>query len=139
MSEAPEALRLARMWAERAEEDLFVAGQLLSPGESCPYSTICFHAQQSVEKYIKALLVSLSIPFPKVHDVGELLNLVPTSIKIPFSTEEQEQLTFYATTARYPGDYEPVSREDAEEMVSAAKKLRDAVRAHLPKEALNTT
>ena len=104
----------------------------------CPLnSTICFHAQQSVEKYIKALLVSLSIPFPKVHDVGELLNLVPTSIKIPFSTEEQEQLTFYATTARYPGDYEPVSREDAEEMVSAAKKLRDAVRAHLPKDALN--
>lgn len=73
----------------------------------------------------------MAIPFPRVHDIGELLKLVPASMEIPLSAEEQEQLTFYATTARYPGDYEPVSREDAEAMVSAAKKLREAVRAHL--------
>jgi len=48
MSEAPETLRLARMWIERAEEDLFVAERLLSPEESCPFSAICFHAQKSV-------------------------------------------------------------------------------------------
>jgi HEPN domain-containing protein len=139
MSEAPETLRLARMWVEKAEEDLLVAERLLSPGESCPFSTVCFHAQQSVEKYVKALLVNLSIPFPKVHDIGELLNLAPTSIQIPLTVEEQEQLTFYATTARYPGDYEPVTREESEDMVSAARKLRDAVRALLPKEALEAT
>lgn len=138
MSEALETLRVARMWVEKAEEDLLVAERLLSPAESCPFSTICFHAQQSAEKYVKALLVSLSIPFPKVHDIGELLELAPASIEIPLSTEEQEQLTFYATTARYPGEYEPISRGEAEEMVVAAKKLRDAVRAHLPKEALNS-
>jgi HEPN domain-containing protein len=137
MSEAPETLRLARLWVEKAEEDLFVAVRLLSPDENCPFSTICFHAQQSVEKYVKALLVSMAIAFPKVHDIGELLKLAPASIEIPLSTEEQEQLTFYATTARYPGEYEPISRGEAEEMMAAAKKLRDAVRAHLPKGALN--
>ena len=137
MSEAPETLRLARMWVEKAEEDFLVAELLLSPDEGCPFSTVCFHAQQSVEKYVKALLVSRAIAFPKVHDIGELLELEPASIEIPLSTEEQEQLTFYATTARYPGEYEPISRGEAEEMVAAAKKLRDAVRAHLPKEALN--
>jgi len=136
MSAAPENLRLARMWVERAEEDLLVAELLLSSEESCPSSTICFHAQQCAEKYIKALLVSLPIPFPKVHDIGELLHLVPASIKVPLTAEEQEQLTFYATTARYPGDYEPVSRENAEEMLSAARNLRDAIRAQLPQDAL---
>jgi HEPN domain-containing protein len=137
MSAAPEKLRLARMWVERAEEDLLVAELLLSSEESCPSSTICFHAQQCTEKYAKALLVSLSIPFPKVHDIGELLHLVPTSINVPLTPEEQEQLTFYATTARYPGDYEPVSREDAEAMLSAARKLRYAIRAQLPQDALS--
>jgi hypothetical protein len=72
MSEAHESLRLARMWVERAEEDLLVAGRLLSPEENCPYAAICFHAQQSAEKYIKALLVFLATPFPKVHDISEL-------------------------------------------------------------------
>jgi HEPN domain-containing protein len=72
-----------------------------------------------------------------VHDIGELMNLVPGSIELPLSAEEQEELTFYATTARYPGDYEPTSRDDAEQMVLIARKLRDAVRNHLPKEASN--
>jgi HEPN domain-containing protein len=137
MSETHEILRLARMWVEKAEEDLLVAECLLSLEEGGPFSTICFHAQQSVEKYVNALLVSTAIPFTKVHDIGELLELAPASIEIPLSTEEQEQLTFYATTARYPGEYEPVSRGESEEMVSAAKKVRDAVRAHLPKAALS--
>ncbi len=138
MSAAPENLRLARMWVEKAEEDLLVAELLLSSEECCPASTICFHAQQCAEKYVKALLVYLSVPFPKVHDIGELLHLVPASIKVPLTAEEQEQLTFYATTARYPGDYEPVSREDAEEMISAARKLRDAIRSHIPADALSS-
>lgn len=137
MSAVHERLRLTRMWVERAEEDLFAAKQLLlSPKNFCPYPTICFHAQQSVEKYAKALLVFLSIPFPRVHDIGELLNLVPTSIRLPLTTEQQEQFTFYATAARYPGEYEPVSREDAEQMVSAATTLRDTIRDQLPKEVL---
>jgi len=80
----------------------------------------------------------LSVPFPKVHDIGELLHLVPESIDVPLTAEEQEQLTFYATTARYPGDYEPVSREDAEEMISTARKLRDTIRSHFPPDALSS-
>ena len=139
MSAAPESLRLARMWIEKAEEDLLVAERLLSPEEKCPFSSICFHAQQSVEKYVKALLVAMAIPFPRVHDIGELLKLVPAPVEIPLSIDEQEQLTFYATTARYPGEYEPVSRKEAEEMLSAARKLRDAVRAHLSKETLDSS
>ena len=132
MSVAPESVRLARVWVEKAEEDLLVATKLLAIGESCPYSTICFHAQQSVEKYIKAVLVFLQIPFPKVRDIGELLRFVPGTFAVPLTVDEQEKLTFYATTGRYPGDYEPVSRSDAEEMIMAANKVRASIRGQLP-------
>src|SRR5436190_2124858 len=101
MSGSLEVQRLARMWIEKAEEDLHVAQRLLDPPEVCPFSTVCFHAQQSVEKYIKAILVARSIPFPKAHDIGELLHLLPASVSVPLSVEEQELLTFYATTGRY--------------------------------------
>jgi len=40
--------------------------------ENCPYDTICFHAQQCVEKYLKALLTSTHTDFPKTHDLIEL-------------------------------------------------------------------
>mgnify|MGYP000307964815 CR=1 FL=1 len=36
-------------------------------------STICFHAQQAVEKYLKAFLILHDIDFPRTHDVDYLL------------------------------------------------------------------
>lgn len=56
MSGAPDVIRLVRMWVEKAEEDLLVAQRLLSPGEPCLFSSVCFHAQQAVEKYVKRCL-----------------------------------------------------------------------------------
>lgn len=38
---------------------------------------IIFLAQQSVEKYIKAVLVHIQIAFPTVHDLGILVALLP--------------------------------------------------------------
>jgi HEPN domain len=46
-------------------------------------------------------------------------------------------LTRYAIEGRYPGDWDPIGRDEAEEAVAAAKKVRKAIRAHLPKETLD--
>ena len=37
-------------------------------------NTACFHAQQAVEKSLKALLTSWGIAFPKTHDLTRLLD-----------------------------------------------------------------
>ena len=132
-----EMLKVIRQWIERAEEDLKNAEYTLTMGEDCPFGTVCFHAQQCAEKYLKALLVSQGIDFPKVHDIPELLALVPPSIRPVLSAEEQERLTDYATVTRYPGDWEPITREDAERAVEVARKVREAVRKHLPADALD--
>ncbi|MBY0525833.1 MAG: HEPN domain-containing protein [Gemmataceae bacterium] len=42
-----------------------------------PVEAVCFHAQQCVEKYLKAILVYRSIPFPKSHNIRVLMALVP--------------------------------------------------------------
>ena len=84
-------------------------------------------------EYVKALLVAHSVPFPKAHDIGELMRLLPSSATIPLSVDENELLTFYATTVRYPGDYEPVSLDHAENAaVSVARRVRGAVQDQLP-------
>lgn len=127
-----EVLKLVRQWVERAEEDLRNAEHTLTLEKGCPLGTVCFHAEQCVEKYLKALLVFQGIDFPKTHNIPELLALMPASVRPVLSSEEQEQLTDYATVTRYPGDWEPITREDAEKSVEVARKVREAVRKHLP-------
>lgn len=136
MSGPSDVIDLVRQWVERAEEDFRTAEYTLTMPENCPYGTICFHSQQSVEKYIKALLVWRSIAFPKVHDIGELVQLLPSDIALILSVDEQELLTDYATGTRYPGDREPITRTEAEEAVAMSRKVREAIRTHLPKEAV---
>ena len=132
-----EIVKVVRQWIERAEEDLRAAEYTLTLKENCPFGTICFHAEQCVEKYLKALLVFKGIDFPKTHNIPEVLALIPASVRPVLSAEEQEQLTDYATVLRYPGDWEPITREDAEAAVEVARRVREAVRKHLPPAALD--
>ena len=47
---------LVRQWMEKGEQDLTAAGILLKDATRLP-SVIAFHAQQAVEKFLKAILV----------------------------------------------------------------------------------
>lgn len=80
MSVPPETLRVARQWVERAEGDLTNAEYTLTLREKCPLGTVCFHAQQCAEKYLKARLTLLAVPFPRTHDLPELLLRVPEDL-----------------------------------------------------------
>jgi HEPN domain-containing protein len=51
MTGGTETLHIVRQWVEKAEEDLINARHTLTLREHCPFSTVCFHAQQVVEKY----------------------------------------------------------------------------------------
>ncbi len=137
MSERPDILDLVKQWVAKAEEDIVSAEYLMTMPTEAPYGTVCFHAQQCVEKYVKALLVSLSIDFPKVHDLGELLRLVPAEHRPELTAVDEERLTDFATTHRYPGDYEPPTRTGAEELVAIAQRVRKTVRTILPEDALS--
>ena len=127
---------VVREWAMKADNDLENAVRVVRSGEGCPADTVCFHAQQCVEKYIKALLVAMGIPFAKTHNIRDLLDLIPVKTRPIVGAREQDRLTEYATVTRYPGDYEPVSLSEARDAVKLARRIRRSVRQHLPKNAL---
>lgn len=54
-------------WGAKAEDYAVALSALL--GRNPLTSTACFHAQQCAEKYLKGLLVSRGITFPKAHDL----------------------------------------------------------------------
>ncbi len=65
MTGRPKDEDLARAWVLKAEHDLFSIKNNLAAQE-IPWDTVSFHAQQCVEKYLKALLVSRQIDPPKI-------------------------------------------------------------------------
>ena len=134
MSMDEKALLVAREWAMKGENDLKNAAHTLEMGKECPTDTVCFHAQQCVEKYLKALLVLKDIHFPKTHNIEEIIALVPENLRPKLDDKEQDRLTEYATVTRYPGDYDPISLGEAKEAVKIARRVRSHIRKLLPKE-----
>ena len=138
MNDRPETSSSAHQWVEKAEHDLINAEHTLTLEKNCPFDTVCFHAQQCAEKYLKAFLVQKSISFPKTHDLRVLMQLIPSSLSLlGLDITEILPLNRYTIEARYPGEWEPITREEAERAVATAKKVRDAVRAQLPQDAFD--
>ncbi|HOX38879.1 MAG TPA: HEPN domain-containing protein [Candidatus Brocadiia bacterium] len=135
MRELKRSAAVCAEWVEKAENDLKNAAHTLRMGKECPSDTVVFHAQQCVEKYLKALLIWNSIEFPKTHDIEHLTGLMPTDVNHGLTVEEQRILTSYAIAARYPGDQEMPSISEAREAVRLARRVRSAIRKKLPPEA----
>ncbi|MBI5244305.1 MAG: HEPN domain-containing protein [Elusimicrobia bacterium] len=136
MPEGEQIAQVVREWVEKAENDLKTAAHTLRMGGGCPTDTVCFHAQQCVEKYLKGLLVFQEISFPRTHDIGELAAAAQGKVRRSFSVEEQRRLTNYAAVTRYPGNYEPISLAEARSSVRVARRIRKVIRRLLPKAAL---
>ncbi len=125
-------IALIREWIAKAENDLKNASLALAAGADCPTDTVCFHAQQCVEKYIKALLVFRATPFPKTHDIALLCGLLPSALRPQLDRKDQEHLTEYATVKRYPGAGPDPPLAESRKAVAHARRVRRQVRRHLP-------
>jgi HEPN domain-containing protein len=128
--------QVVREWVLRAESDLAIAAPAIKTGEDCPCDSVCFHAQQCVEKYLKALLSWKQIEFPRTHSIRVLLALTPPDVRPVMELALQDRLTEYATVTRYPGDYDPVMLSDAKAAMKVARRVRKEIRAVLPRAAL---
>jgi HEPN domain-containing protein len=120
----------AKEWADKAEADYSTAVRELKAPESPNFDAVCFHAQQCVEKSMKALLIHLGIVPPRTHDLTELDRLLaPVCPQWSWPVQELRFLTRAAVDFRYPG--ESADREEATESLDIATRLRANLRALL--------
>lgn len=91
-------------WLFRANEDIAVIHNLVKSGVEHYTSTICFHAQQSAEKFLKAYLVFHNVDFPKTHDLDFLLSECQKIEKGVFEID-LKSLTDFGVAVRYPDDF----------------------------------
>ncbi len=99
--------------------------------ESKPvHDTVCFHCQQSAEKYLKALVEELGLTIPKTHDLLEILNLLmPHHPHLGAFRRGLGFLTDFAVATRYPG--ENARKRQATAALRWEGEVRDACRSLL--------
>jgi HEPN domain-containing protein len=120
---------LTHEWVQKAEEDYQVARREQG-ARPAVHNAVCFHAQQCVEKYLKALLQESEIPFSRTHDLEALLELcLPVAPAVEQLRKELQWLTVFAVEARYPGF--AARKKDAEQSVRIAKRVRTLLRRQL--------
>jgi HEPN domain-containing protein len=100
-------LDLARVLLARAIEDETLVRKVASDTDIAD-AIVGFHAQQAVEKLIKAVLVARGVAFMKSHALSYLVGLVEESeIDSPECLSEADVLSPWAVEFRYEGEEPP--------------------------------
>lgn len=122
-----QAERLRRKAAGDAE-----AMRALLVVSAVPDEVIGFHAQQAVEKLLKALLSHRRVAFRRTHDLTELLDLpAANGVTVPQEITEVRRLGPYAAEFWYediPGEVaEPFDRQWAAQCVERTRQWVDSL------------
>ena len=117
-------------WVDKAEGDYLTANREYRARKAPNYDAVCFHAQQTAEKYLKAALQENGNPIPRIHSLADLLAMVSKidssylMIQVDLNVMET-----YAVQFRYPGM--SAERDEAKKALSAARRVRSFVRAKI--------
>ena len=123
----------AQLLLQKARDDAYVITRLSEDPES-PGWTLGFHAQQSIEKAIKAVLSSRGAEIPHTHDLVWLLELLGESgLDLPSDAIYFPRLTPYGAALRYDETAEPADSEilDRQELLSCVNRTLVWAEKHL--------
>jgi HEPN domain-containing protein len=83
---------------------------------------VCYHCQQSAEKIMKAYILALDLEIVKTHHLEKLNSIIQDKDSDIFhSVTFLNELSRYATTTRYPDDFEDIDKQEAEEAIMKSK------------------
>ncbi len=111
---------LARVLARKAEGDAKAMGRLASDPD-IDDEAVGFHAQQAIEKWLKAVLALRGAEEARVHDLGRLLELLAAvGVEPPPGSDWLDELTIYAVPLRYADllDAESLDRQRVAKLVA---------------------
>jgi HEPN domain-containing protein len=113
-------------WQRIAAMDLSTAEYLLGMSP-LPIEIICYHCQQSAEKYLKGYLVFCGMAPPRMHDLDELCKLCVKLSDIFNNIADQcSDLTAYGVQPRYPMEL-ILEEEDMQQALASARAIRNII------------
>jgi len=118
--------QITKAWLDSALDDLDTIEQLLEKEHLT--NVVSFHAQQAVEKSLKALIEELEIGFARTHNLSRLYALVKPHYAVIQDMDMLDRLDEVYTESRYPSatgllPYGKPTREDARHFYDFAKAI----------------
>ena len=120
----------ARRWLRFADDDLASARLHVATPRILP-NQACYHAQQAVEKALKAVLMVRGIRFPKSHDLVALAALLPAADAGLIDHVDLPALTAWVVAARYPTDLPEATESAATSAIAGAATICERIHAEL--------
>jgi HEPN domain-containing protein len=119
-------------WVRKAGEDLLDIRNNLAAQE-IPWSVVCFHAQQAVEKMLKALQVAHGVQPRRTHDLlGLLEECLAQEPRVDELRAACVLLNPYSVEIRYPQPFPEPDAQEGRMAVEAAEHIVSAIRLCLP-------
>ncbi len=116
-----------REWIEKAEDDWEMAQRGYRARKRPSYDGACFHAQQCLEKYLKARLNEAGTVINKTHNLSDLLDdVLPAEPNWVVLRPVVTPLTKYAVQYRYPG-YK-ATKAEAKAVLQDCRNVRRIIR-----------
>ena len=121
-----------RAWLVKAEEDRLCIRNEMNAVQK-PWGVICFHCQQTAEKYLKSFLVWRGVKPERTHDLAQLVDAC-AQLDATFSRLRSAcvKLSDFAVDVRYPGVPVEVEEQMAREAVEVAEQICNAISKKLP-------
>lgn len=113
---------IANEWFEYAKRDLKSA-KFLTNMHPIPIEIVCYHCEQSAEKYLKGYIVLNGSKVAKTHDLV-IINKTCKNYNKDFSSIDDQciELVVYGVQARYPYELE-VNQQDMKYAIECAEKI----------------
>lgn len=126
--------QITKAWLDSAKDDLDAIEQLLEKEHLT--NVVSFHAQQAVEKSLKAVIEELEIGFVKIHNLAQLYEMVKPHFDVIRDIDMLDRLDAVYTESRYPSDlgllpYGKPSIEDATSFYDFAKQIYKQIKTRL--------
>ena len=123
-------MKMVDEWVAKAEADYQGAVALNRRRREPLPDLVCYHAQQSAEKYMKAYLTLQGATPPTVHNLAALLGLCQShDPALGVLVADARILNPYGVLIRYPGL--SATKVDAAAALSAVRRVRRVVRRSL--------
>jgi HEPN domain-containing protein len=112
----------------KAKQDELVLDRLLFDSD-VDDDTLGFHAQQAVEKLLKAAMAMRGLDYPRTHDLGALIDILAKGgMPLPEELADIDLLTPFGTIFRYDEVVQQPGR-DRQQWLGWIRSLRSLVTA----------
>lgn len=93
---------ISRDWLRNAQDDLDVIEEIKNKKHLT--NMVAFHAQQAIEKSLKAIIDEFDLGFVKIHQIERLLEIVKEHVEVNIDHEIVQMLDSLYIESRYPVD-----------------------------------